>query len=138
MVSLEPHRKPWPSRSTFPQPAEAREQRHRDARPADAHWIARACGATLRYRQTSVFGDRYPADAERDNPDNLRLTTSRDYGNPENAFAHELRAQRRCRLHPRGPTWFTTEPFVYVGLPLLDRDPVDVLFDSRHGFCEHG
>src|SRR4030095_7021972 len=72
----------------------------------------------LRYRQTSVLRDRYPAEVERDTADNLRLpTTSRDYGNPKTlAFARELRAQ-----HPDDVDyiravlkWFTTEPFVYT------------------------
>ena len=146
-VTLEPHYKPWLFALDLPA---SLPKLATDADGGEVAGLTRSqqliAGSLvlqpLRYRQVSILRDRYPADAERDSAENLRLPARSNYGNPKTlAFAHLFRAQHRDDAdYIRAVLlWFTTEPFVYtLAPPLLDHDPVDMfLFDSRRGFCEH-
>ncbi len=92
----------------------------------------------LRYTQTSVLRNVYPATSISEARANLRVPS----GNPRTIeFARELRANASddAPFIDAVLRFYRTEPFVYsLVAPMLDRDPVDqFLFDTRRGFCEH-
>jgi transglutaminase-like putative cysteine protease len=155
-VTLEPHWKSWLFALDLPAgPPTADDNRDGSATApvigiltGDQRLFARAPVAQpMRYRQTSVPGEVYPAGAgealDPDRAENLQLPQEGRNANPRTvAFARELRAE-----HPVDTDyvravlqWFRTEKFFYTLAPPLlpGPDPVDAfLFDERRGFCEH-
>jgi transglutaminase-like putative cysteine protease len=155
-VTLEPHWKPWlfalDLPSSIPQVTAERDgisfSTIADAvLTRDQQLLARVpVTQPLRYRQTSVLRDAYPAgsasEQRREIQENLRLPPASTRANARTrAFARELRGAHSGDAEYIGAVlqWFHKEEFYYtLAPPPLGDDPVDeFLFGTRRGFCEH-
>jgi transglutaminase-like putative cysteine protease len=148
VVTLEPHNKQWLFALEHPaglpqtpidDDLDTRASSDAGILTYDQQVIARtAVNQTIRYRQRSSLGSRYPA-SEADNPrDTLQLPRN-------NRKTQDYAREWRSRMDSDSDyiaavlQWFHDEKFVYtLSPPIYAHDAMDgFLFDSRRGFCEH-